>query len=406
MNIVLFDQSPAREQLLPFTFTRPVASIRTGILTIGEKWERWLAPHIQGAIFSHSTARHLSVRYPLLLQDDNLLISGHLCPDEKLVETIRNLKPGSLLQQAGNVLALRTSRSQAETFTSEGQTNDLEAVEYEGSFSRIDYPWDIFSKNAEQIRLDFTLITRERASAPLRDEFTKVYGMGNLFIEEGAEIRAAIIDAESGPVYIGKDAHVHEGAIIKGPFALCEGSHINMGAKMRGDSTVGPFSKVGGEVSNSVIFGYSNKGHEGFLGNSVIGEWCNLGADTNTSNLKNNYAPVKLWSYAKGGFANSGLQFCGLMMGDHSKCGINTMFNTGTVVGVSANIFGSGFPRNFIPSFAWGGANGFTTFQLKKSYEVAELVMQRRGVDLSEADKSILDYVFNETAQYRNWEKA
>lgn len=405
MNIVLFDQSPAREQLLPFTFTRPVAALRTGILTIQEKWEKWFSD-IQGAIFSHATAEHLSVRYPLLLQEDNLFISGHLCPDEQLKDVVLQLAAGTILLQNDVPLALRLNRQQAEDFAASGTMDGLEASEYTNEICRIDHTWDIFSKNAEQIRSDFTLITRDRISAPLEDEYTRVYGISNLFIEEGARIKAAIIDAESGPVYIGKNAQVHEGAIIKGPFALCEGSHVNMGAKMRGDSTVGPYSKVGGEVSNSVILGYSNKGHEGFLGNSVIGEWCNLGADTNTSNLKNNYAPVKVWSYAKGGFANTGLQFCGLMMGDHSKCGINTMFNTGTVVGVSANIFGSGFPRNFIPSFSWGGANGFTTFQLRKSYEVAELVMKRRSIDLSEADKAILEYVFEETARYRNWENA
>lgn len=405
MNIVLFDQFPAREQLLPFTFTRPVAGLRTGILTIQEKWEAWLSD-LQGAIFSHATAEHLSVRYPLLLQDDNLFISGHLCPDKDLTEAVRNLSTGTVLQQNDLPLALRLNRQQAEVFASSGSADGLNASEYEGNVCRIDHTWDIFSKNAEQIRSDFALVTRGRMSAPVGDEFTRVYGISNLFIEEGAQIRAAIIDADSGPVYIGKDARVHEGAIIKGPFALCEGSHVNMGGKMRGDSTVGPYSKVGGEVSNSVILGYSNKGHEGFLGNSVIGEWCNLGADTNTSNLKNNYAAVKLWSYAKNGFTNTGLQFCGLMMGDHSKCGINTMFNTGTVIGVSANIFGSGFPRNFIPSFSWGGANGFTTFQLKKSYEVAGLVMQRRSVDLTDADKAILEYVHKETARYRSWENA
>ena len=231
-----------------------------------------------------------------------------------------------------------------------------------------------------------------------------MYGKENLFIEEGATIRAAILIAENGPIYIGKNAQVHEGAIIKGSFALCEGSHVNIGAKIKGDTTIGPFSKVGGEIGNSVIFGNSNKGHDGYLGNSVIGEWCNLGADTNTSNLKNNYADVKVWNYPKGGFKSTGQMFCGLTMGDHSKCGINTMFNTGTVVGVGANIFGAGFPRNFVPSFSWGGAAGFTTFQLKKVYEVAEKVMQRRHTKFDTTEKDILDKIFELTAQYRVWE--
>ncbi|MCR9081276.1 MAG: glucose-1-phosphate thymidylyltransferase, partial [Cyclobacteriaceae bacterium] len=231
------------------------------------------------------------------------------------------------------------------------------------------------------------------------------YSPENIFIEEGAVIRASILNAEGGPIYIGKNTEIQEGSLIRGPFALCEGSTVNMGAKLRGDTTIGPHSKVGGEVSNSVIFGYSNKGHEGFLGNSVIGEWCNLGADTNTSNLKNNYAPVKLWDYIRGGFTNTGLQFCGLMMGDHSKCGINTMFNTGTVVGVGANIFGDGFPRNFIPSFAWGGAAGFSTFQFPKFLQTAQAVMQRRKVELGEKDQEMLQKVFDFSKNYRIWEK-
>ncbi|HEY9117811.1 MAG TPA: glucose-1-phosphate thymidylyltransferase, partial [Roseivirga sp.] len=202
------------------------------------------------------------------------------------------------------------------------------------------------------------------------------------------------------------NAQVHEGAIISGAFALCESSHVNMGAKIKGDTTIGPHSKVGGEIGNSVIFGYSNKGHEGYMGNSVLGEWCNLGADTNTSNLKNNYAMVKLWDYATGRFADTGLQFCGLMMGDHSKCGINTMFNTGTVVGVGANIFGAGYPRNFVPSFSWGGATGFVTFQLRKFAEVAEAVMHRRHMEYDQVEQDIIKHVFDTSAAYRIWEKS
>jgi UDP-N-acetylglucosamine diphosphorylase/glucosamine-1-phosphate N-acetyltransferase len=266
--------------------------------------------------------------------------------------------------------------------------------------------WNNFQFNGSEIKKDFELITAGRKSAEINDPYTRVYSSENIFIEEGANIKAAILNAENGPIYIGKNTEIQEGAIIRGPFALCEGSTINMGAKLRGDTTVGPHSKVGGEVSNAVIFGYSNKGHEGFLGNSVIGEWCNLGADTNTSNLKNNYAPVKLWDYTKGGFANTGLQFCGLMMGDHSKCGINTMFNTGTVVGVGSNIFGDGYPRNFIPSFAWGGAAGFSTFQFPKFEEVAIAVMGRRKIAWTPEDKEILSRIFETSASYRIWEKS
>ena len=280
-----------------------------------------------------------------------------------------------------------------------------EEVKFEGAFRLIQQPWEIFQYNKEQIEADFAIITKGRTSQPITDPHTIVYGKENVFLEEGATVRAAIINAEKGPVYIGKNAQVHEGAIISGAFALCEGAHVNMGAKIKGDSTVGPHSKVGGEVSNSVIFGYTNKGHDGFLGNSVIGEWCNLGADTNTSNLKNNYAPVKLWNYTSERFVQTGLQFCGLMMGDHAKCSINTMFNTGTVIGVGSNIFGAGFPKNFVPSFSWGGASGLITFQPRKFYEVAEAVMQRRGLSFDEAEKEIIDRVFEITAQYRTWDK-
>jgi UDP-N-acetylglucosamine diphosphorylase/glucosamine-1-phosphate N-acetyltransferase len=278
--------------------------------------------------------------------------------------------------------------------------------EFTSPFTLIDQVWKIYQNNGAQIREDFTLITQGRKSASVTDPFTRIYNSDQVFLEEGVEIRAALLNADNGPIYLGKNSLVQEGALIRGPFALCEGSHVNMGAKVRGDTTVGPFSKIGGEVSNSVIFGYSNKAHDGFLGNSVIGEWCNLGADTNTSNLKNNYENIKLWNYAKGGFKDTGLMFCGLMLGDHSRCGINMMFNSGTVVGVSASIFGDGYPRNFIPSFAWGGAAGFTTYQLTKALDTASKAMARRNVTLTEEDREILTTLFNESAQYRVWEKS
>jgi UDP-N-acetylglucosamine diphosphorylase/glucosamine-1-phosphate N-acetyltransferase len=250
--------------------------------------------------------------------------------------------------------------------------------------------------NRAEIVADYHLITHGRQSQGISDPYTRVYGIGHVFVEEGADIKASILNASAdGPIYIGKDAVVQEGSMIKGAFALCEGAYVNMGGKMRGDSTIGPHSKVGGEVSNSILFGYSNKGHDGFIGNTVIGEWCNLGADTNTSNLKNNYAEVKLWSYAKRAPEGTGQQFCGLMMGDHAKAGINTMFNTGTVAGVCANVFGGGFQPTHIPSFAWGTD---ATFQLEKAFEVAERVMARRKVALTDADKRLLKAVFDLTA--------
>ena len=383
MQINLFDPSEIRVSLLPFTYTRPVAEIRVGILKISEKWQHY------GFQTGFITENYLSAKYGSI--DSTLKVNGALCPTEALAEAIKQLKPGEQLKAGELLLAAY-----------EGATH---TVSFEGAVTLVENPWDIFALNKSQIEADFPLVTQGRTSQKITDPHTVVYGQENVFVEEGASIRAAIINAESGPVYIGKNAQVHEGSMIKGAFALCEGSHVNMGAKIKGDTTIGPYSKVGGEVSNSVIFGFSNKGHDGFLGNSVIGEWCNLGADTNTSNLKNNYAPVKLWNYAKGSFANTGLQFCGLMMGDHAKCGINTMFNTGTVVGVGANIFGSGFPRNFVPSFSWGGASGFITFQLRKFYEVATAVMKRRSLEFDDQEKAIIDAVFEASKGYRIWDK-
>ncbi len=387
MNLVLFDDPATRINLLPFTFTRPVSKIRIGILTIAEKWEKRLS--LEGSFL---TEAYLQKKFPLKPATDNLFINAAWCPDDDAVAGVKSLKPKEVLVKDEIILAWRS-----EELSLPDLKNSVPKV-FPKDITLIDRTWKIFQHNAAEIRADFKLITTGRKSAGIQDKHTIVYNESNIFVEEGVTIRAAVLNAEDGPIYLGKNSSVQEGALIKGPFALCDGSTVNMGGKMRGDTTVGPHSKVGGEVANSVIFGFSNKGHDGFLGNSVIGEWCNLGADTNTSNLKNNYENVKIWSYAKGGFADTGLQFCGLMMGDHSKCGINTMFNTGTVVGVSANIFGDGFPRNFIPSFSWGGAAGFTTYQLKKACETAEKVMERRKMKLDDIEKEILANVFELTA--------
>lgn len=394
MNLVLFDDPGIRVNLLPFTFTRPVANIRTGILTITEKWEKRLNTRA-----SFLTESYLQKKFTVNPLQDNLFINGAWCPDDAAVENVKALKAKEVLVNNNMVLAWRSADMSLPDMKTATPKN------FSDTITLIDQVWKIFQYNAAQLRADYALITNGRKSAGVQDKHTIVYNESNIFVEEGVSVRAAVLNAEDGPIYLGKNSVVQEGALIKGPFALCEGSTVNMGGKMRGDNTIGPFSKVGGEVANSVIFGYSNKGHDGYIGNTVIGEWCNLGADTNTSNLKNNYENVKLWNYGKGGFVDTGLQFCGLIMGDHSKCGINTMFNTGTVVGVSANIFGDGFPRNFIPSFAWGGANGFTTYQLKKAYETAERVMQRRHVVLDETEKEILAQVFELTAGSRIWDK-
>jgi UDP-N-acetylglucosamine diphosphorylase/glucosamine-1-phosphate N-acetyltransferase len=390
MNVILFDDPLIRLNLLPFTFTRPVAKVRVGILTIAEKWEKWLRTTV-----SFKTEEYLQKKFVLNTTADNLLINGAVCPDQKLVDSINSLPAGHYLVKDSLLIAAnKPSQEMSKSNT----------VEYRDELTVIDKTWKIFSLNGKQLRADFPLVTMGRKSAPVKDKYTKVYGEENLFLEEGVEIKAAIINAENGPVYFGKNSIIQEGAIIRGAFALCEGSHVNMGAKMRGDVTVGPFSKVGGEVSASVLFGYSNKAHDGFLGCSVLGEWCNLGADTNTSNLKNNYDTVKLWNHAKGEFEDTGLQFCGLIMGDHSKCSINTMFNTGTVIDVSSNVFGEGFPRNYIPSFAWGGNSGMLTYKLYKAMETADRVMKRRNLPLDETELSILKKVYEMTAFMRTWE--
>jgi UDP-N-acetylglucosamine diphosphorylase/glucosamine-1-phosphate N-acetyltransferase len=394
MNVILFDHPALRQQLLPFTFTRPAAGIRIGILSIAEKWERYLHHPI-----SFSTIDYLSEKFPVRITDDNLWINGALCPDQNLAEAVRSLQLGEALVENKMILAVRTPEDEVPEII------DGKISEFPAPVTLIDQVWKIYQQNGAQIRADFALLTHGRKSASITDPHTKMYAPENIFVEEGAVIKAATLNAENGPIYLGRNSAISEGAIIRGPFALCEGSQVNMGAKVRGDTTVGPFSKIGGEVSNSVIFGYSNKAHDGFLGNSVIGEWCNIGADSNTSNLKNNYENVKIWSFAKGGFVDSGLMFCGLMFGDHSKCGINTMFNSGTVVGVSASVFGAGYPRNFIPSFAWGGAQGFTTFQLNKALATAEKMMERRNLPLSATDRQILTTIYHQSAAHRVWER-
>ncbi len=391
MNYILFD-GPSRNQLLPFTFTRPVADIRIGILTIREKWEKYL-----GYTTTTVTEDYLSEKFPMVEMETNIMINAAYLPNLELVELVKGLKENQAIFKDEDVIAF---------FTKEAQENiDLstyEAIEYDNEdILKIEHTWDSFTKKGEAIRDDFQLLTKNRTSQPIPNS-NNCISSENIFIEEGAKLEFTTLNASSGPIYIGKNSEIMEGSIIRGPFALCEDATIKIGAKIYGPTTVGPFSKAGGEVTNSVIFGYSNKGHDGYLGNCVLGEWCNIGADSNNSNLKNNYAEVRLWDYQTEGFARTGLQFCGLMMGDHSKCGINTMFNTGTVVGVSANIFGSGFPRNFVPSFSWGGSSGFTTYLTKKAFEVARVVMSRRQVEFTEEDAAILEHVFENTKKWRS----
>ena len=388
MNYILFD-GPHRNALLPFTFTRPVADIRVGILTIREKWEKQL-----GSTTTSITEEYLSDKWPMVEMENNVMINASFLPNEILVEMIKNLELNQAIFQDEEVVAFYAKEGEEVDFDS------FEVIEFTEECIKIENTWDIFQKNDVAIREDFELLTEDRYSQPI-PKSVNVLSPENIFIEEGAKLEFVTLNASTGPIYIGKNAEIMEGSVIRGPFALCESGRVKLATKVYGATTVGPHSVIGGEVNNSVLFGYSNKGHDGFLGNAVLGEWCNIGADSNNSNLKNNYEEVKLWSYETENFAKTGLQFCGLMMGDHSKCGINTMFNTGTVVGVSTNIFGAGFPRNFVPSFSWGGASGFTTYLTKKAFDTAKIVMARRNVEFSEEDAKILEHVFEETKKYR-----
>jgi len=389
MNYILFDGT-VRNALLPFTFTRPVADIRVGILTIREKWEKHL-----GTTTTTLTEEYLSAKFPMVEMEENIMINASFLPNDVLVEMVKNLEPRQAIFRKGETIAFYTQDTQEEI-----DFESYEIIDYSEECITIEHTWDIFSKNDAAIREDFDLLTEDRKSQPI-PKSVNVISPENIFIEEGAMLEFVTLNASSGPIYIGKNSEIMEGSVIRGPFALCEGAQVKLATKVYGATTVGPHSRIGGEVNNSVLFGYSNKGHDGFLGNSVLGEWCNIGADTNNSNLKNNYEGVKLWSYETGGFEPTGLQFCGLMMGDHSKCGINTMFNTGTVIGVSTNIFGSGFPRNFVPSFSWGGASGFSTYITKKAFETARIVMSRRHVEFDEQEAAILEHVFEETKKWR-----
>ncbi|MDN3672181.1 GlmU family protein [Flavobacterium branchiarum] len=389
MNYILFD-GPVRNALLPFTFTRPVADILIGIMTIRQKWEMHL-----GSTTTTITEEYLSEKYPMVELEENVMINASFLPNFELAELVSDLKTNQAIFKGEEVIAFYTSENQEEV-----DFDTYEIIQYNGNCLTVENTWDIFSKNDAAIREDFNFLTEDRKSQPIPKSVSTI-APENIFIEEGAKLEFVTLNASTGPIYIGKNAEIMEGSVIRGPFALCENAQVKMNAKVYGATTVGVGSRIGGEVKNSVLFANSNKGHDGFLGDSVLGEWCNIGADTNNSNLKNNYEEVKLWSYETEGFAKTGLQFCGLMMGDHSKCGINTMFNTGTVIGVSANIFGTGFPRNFVPSFSWGGAAGFTTYVTKKAFETARLVMGRRNIDFDEKEAAILEHIFEETKKWR-----
>lgn len=397
-NIILFDDKDTWTDLLPIVYTRPISDIRIGILTIKEKWQKYFPDHD----FSCLTAEYLSVKYPTNITDDNLFIAGNCCPDKNFADAVSVLGNGEALAYNGELVAYRGTM---EGFKS---VNLEEAAPYTASsLTMLHQLYDIFLLNGSEMRRDYHIIIAGRESQPLSETCTIVGpyrlddGCPAIFIEEGATVEAVTLNTTGGPIYIGKDAVIMEGVCIRAPFAACRHSQVNMGAKIYGATTLGPYCKVGGELNNVVMIGYSNKAHDGFLGNAVIGEWCNIGAGTNASNLKNDYTEIKLWNYRAHRFLRTGLQFCGLIMGDHSKAGINCMFNTATVIGVGVNVHGAGFPRNFVASFSEGSVAGYTDVSVVKFFDIAKRMMARRGIELSETDKEIFESIYRIAENYK-----
>ena len=378
-QLLFCDQSTIRD-FLPFTFTRPSAELRAGILTFAERWQRLLGVEK----IAYNTADYLSGKYPKSnTLEGTLSIYANFLPTPRLLEQLRSLKVGEYITYQGRQLA----------FMNNGLTpSSIPPIVWEEPLVLFEKPTDLFTYNDKAIDFDFKLLTEGRTSVPLSPTNGFLGDKANLFIEEGAKVEFATLNCQKGKIYIGKDAEVMEGSHLRGSIALCEHATVNMGAKLYGATTIGPYSKVGGEISNSVIWGYSNKGHDGFLGNSVLGQWCNLGADTNVSNLKNTYNTIQLWDYQKSGYTSSGLQFCGVLMGDHSKTAINTQLNSGTTVGVFANLFSAGFPSKYIPNFAWGASA--EKYRLNEAFAVAERVMARRGIAFDQKEQEILQWLF------------
>ena len=394
-NIILFDDE-SREKMLPLSYTRPVAELRTGIYTIRERWEKLL----KGSA-SYITSEHLSERYPIHIEEDNIVINGAVMPNDRLVKLIEQLKPNEALMDEGNLLAARLNRSQFDNLLRDEVIEEISGLELaETPFIHLAYPWDLFLYLRATIEYDFNLITHGRISQPIPAN-NQVIAADNIFLEEGAQVTCAILNAQSGPIYIGKNAQVMEGSVIRGPVTIGDGTIIKMGAKIYGPATFGPECRIGGELKDVVFLGYSNKAHDGYLGNSIIGEWCNLGAGCTVSNLKNNYSNVRMWDYGTRSMRDTGMLNLGLVMGDHSKAGIQTMLNTGTIIGVAANVFGEGFPPKFIPSFTWGGSKGLTTHRIEDALETAKRVMTRRDVPFTAVDENILRHVFELSMLYR-----
>ena len=403
-NIILFDDENWTS-FLPLTYTRPIGELRIGIDTIREKWEYALAGKV-----SYITKDYLTEKFPINIETENILINGSVLPTRKLELLIKDLRMNEAILVNDQLVAAKIDNKQFNKMVETNEMDSIQGIELgmteEDVIFQLTSPTELFSRNDFWLKKDFDRKTAGRKSQPLSDTNTVIGNKDLVFLEDGAVVEACIFNTRNGPIYIGKNALIMEGSMIRGPFAALDHVVVKMGAKIYGPTTLGPYCRGGGEINNVMMYANSNKGHDGYLGNSVIGEWCNLGADTNASNLKNNYEEVKLWSYATDSFLKTGLQFCGLIMGDHSKSGINTMFNTGTVVGVSVNIFGDGFPRNFVPSFAWGGASGYTTYEISKAIATCRKVYERRKKEFTKEDEAILTYIFENSKKYRSWEKS
>lgn len=398
-NIILFDND-IREKLLPLTFTRPMCELRVGILRIREKWEKQL--HTGASFITHD---YLAGKYGIDYGDDNFFINGSVLPSPELVTLVRQMEYNEAFLKDDELIVARLDARQLERLMKDDAFETLKGIELQDTpFLKVNQLTDLFRLNGEAMQQDVELLQRERSFDKLpASNFAKA--KDNIFVEEGAEIEGAYLNASEGPIYVGAQAKIMEGAMIRGPVAVGEHATVRMGAKIYGGTTIGPWCKAGGEIVQSVLLEYANKAHDGFLGHSYLGAWTNLGADSNTSNLKNDYSPVRLWSYPDQRFVSTDEQFAGLIMGDHSKTAINTSLNTGTVVGVSCNLFGEGFPRNFVPSFAWGGAGGFRTYQPAKAFETMERVMNRRDQSFDHEERLILLRIFEDTQQNRHWEK-
>ena len=398
-SIILFDNE-VRDRLLPLTFTRPVSELRVGILTIKEKWEKWLdAPAF------HITQDYLAGKYGLDYSDVNYVINGSVMPSDQLCELIRQMDENEAYLEGEELIVAKVGVKQLEKLIKDEEIDELVGHDIQDTeFLKINHLSDLVKLNEKAIHSDFELLTNKRSSAPISAS-NFVQGAERIFLEPGVKMENVSLNAVDGPIYIGAGAHIMEGALLQGSIAIGAHAKVQMGARIYGGTTIGPHSKAGGEIVNSILQQYSNKAHDGFLGHSFLGEWCNLGAATSVSNLKNDYGEVKQWDYAVESFRPTGSQFCGVVIGDHAKTGINTMLNSGTVIGVAANVYGAGYPRNFVPSYAMGGAQGYKTFDLETAFLTAERMMARRQVNFNPEDRLIMMRIFEDSTKYRRWEK-